>query len=421
MQPENIFTPRSPTVNKRMYVPRPDLERSLKKAVSGSKHILIHGESGNGKSWLYKSVFQENSINYVVVNLSLSETHGSISDVMDFKLSHYIKKEVEESELEIKGGASLILEGHQIIKKKHKHNKADSFLRLIQYLRKKSGSRKAIIVFDNFEYILSNHKLVKELASYILLLDDEDYAKYNVKLCVVGTPDNAKDFFSVVENRITIANRIREIPEVANLPKLSAIAWIKNGLFNILKYKTIFTEESLLGAVAWMTDYTPQSLHELCLQLSQEAEHNNRIINKDVWKRAVEEWVGECLSAELSSVSHNMNAPNRGRGRKDQTLYTLAHAKQKYFSVNAVESALRAEFPNSTNKIKLNISQILSELSKGEHAILRKTPTGNEYRFRSPKLKMCLRSILLKDADERVYKFDSEDPDQRIEILKEAG
>ena len=70
MKPEHVFTPRLAEVNKEMYVSRPHLEKALKTALRGNLHLLIHGESGTGKSWLYKQTFQNNAINFVVANLA---------------------------------------------------------------------------------------------------------------------------------------------------------------------------------------------------------------------------------------------------------------------------------------------------------------------------------------------------------------
>ena len=48
--PEEVFTPRVPQINKEMYVDRSDLEKRLVDLVQGGKHIIIHGDSGNGKT-----------------------------------------------------------------------------------------------------------------------------------------------------------------------------------------------------------------------------------------------------------------------------------------------------------------------------------------------------------------------------------
>jgi len=49
-KPEEVFTPRSSDVNRRSYIPRPDLEEELAEGLTESQHLIIFGESGNGKS-----------------------------------------------------------------------------------------------------------------------------------------------------------------------------------------------------------------------------------------------------------------------------------------------------------------------------------------------------------------------------------
>jgi predicted GTPase len=56
---KKVFTPRNNTVNKKMYIHRKELELELKRKINGSKHILIYGDSGCGKSWLYKKVLSD--------------------------------------------------------------------------------------------------------------------------------------------------------------------------------------------------------------------------------------------------------------------------------------------------------------------------------------------------------------------------
>ena len=64
LEPELVFTPRNPKVNGDMYVNRPNLETRLMDAIKGSKNIIVHGDSGCGKSWLYKYIFEQNDTDW---------------------------------------------------------------------------------------------------------------------------------------------------------------------------------------------------------------------------------------------------------------------------------------------------------------------------------------------------------------------
>ena len=75
-----IFTPRNPDVNLKMYVPRIKLEEALLDSINGSMHTMIFGESGNGKSWLYKKILDQNKIPYVVANCASASRKKSLTD-----------------------------------------------------------------------------------------------------------------------------------------------------------------------------------------------------------------------------------------------------------------------------------------------------------------------------------------------------
>jgi Cdc6-like AAA superfamily ATPase len=76
----DVFTPRNESVNKEMYISRGDHEKNLFRSIKGSMHSFLSGESGTGKSWLYKKVFSEKKINFKAVNCANASRQGSITD-----------------------------------------------------------------------------------------------------------------------------------------------------------------------------------------------------------------------------------------------------------------------------------------------------------------------------------------------------
>lgn len=79
---DEVFTPRRPKVNLKMYVDREDLEKELIRKLRGTQNIIVFGESGCGKSWLYKKVLSQNKIHFEVLNLAYSEILGGILNHM---------------------------------------------------------------------------------------------------------------------------------------------------------------------------------------------------------------------------------------------------------------------------------------------------------------------------------------------------
>jgi hypothetical protein len=62
-----------------MYIDRPQLERSIETALRVKFHIIIHGESGTGKTWLYKKVLADKSVPLHVINMAQASRFGDLS------------------------------------------------------------------------------------------------------------------------------------------------------------------------------------------------------------------------------------------------------------------------------------------------------------------------------------------------------
>ena len=83
--PNEVFTPRSHDLNQRTYAERPTLEKRIRRGLAGHKYMIVHGESGNGKTWLYKQVLQAERMPYQVINLAKMHTQGSLNSVLEAK------------------------------------------------------------------------------------------------------------------------------------------------------------------------------------------------------------------------------------------------------------------------------------------------------------------------------------------------
>ncbi len=198
-----VFTPRSSQVNSEMYIHRESLEKNLFRSINGSMHSFLFGESGNGKSWLYKKVFKDNSINYVVANCANASRKNSILEEiysLSAKVGESIKtgynetKKAEVSALVAKGGLSH--EGQYSVLQEDKLITAFSNFNS----QSKDLNSKHVIVLDNVETIFKNNSLMSELSDIIILLDDERYEKYNIKILIVGVPNGVMQYFSAAKN-----------------------------------------------------------------------------------------------------------------------------------------------------------------------------------------------------------------------------
>ncbi|WP_429056618.1 ATP-binding protein [Aeromonas jandaei] len=416
LRPEEIFTPKGKSVNEQMYVHRDELESAFIKALRKPKHIIIHGESGCGKTWLYKKILAARKIKYEVLNAATINSTGSLIDAikaLSARLSPFEKKSYEES---IGGGANAaILKGEVKLSEKYEALSPEPYLELIRILFMKAGSSDSFLVIDNLEHIVKNEKLVQELSSILMYLDDDEYAKYRVRIILVGTPSNLRDYFSKIDSSQTIINRVQEVPEVSVLSSEDVKNLAEKGFFRLLKARCLedtakgFNQAYLLNAISWFSANVPQYIHELCLELAIEAENNNYIITNELYINCLRNWVQEALVSENARMELHINSKTTKHGRRNQVIYTIGRIPSNEFSAQEVEVELRKLFPNSTHGKALNVSANLNELAVGDSPLIRKTPKGTRFRFLDPKIKIMARWILNKDDDKEVItvkKFD---------------
>lgn len=169
MKPEEVFTPRSAEVNSEMYVSRPNLEKALQRALRGHLHMLIHLESGTGKSWLYKKTFRDAGVPFIVANLAnasrLVSIAAELKNIVDregdaIKTSFEEEKSAEVTALVAKAGV-LHTGQYQI-------GQMEPFEACLFYLRSHANNNPAVLVFDNLEAAFSE-TLLKELADLLIL------------------------------------------------------------------------------------------------------------------------------------------------------------------------------------------------------------------------------------------------------------
>ena len=133
---------------------------------------------------------------------------------------------------------------------------------------------------------------MKELGNLILLLDDEHYSEYKVKILIVGVPGEIRDYFRKIPHEQTVANRLQEIPEVSRLDNAQVNTLVTRGFIEQLKAdvdpKDVF---KLVSHIAWVTDGIPQRIHEYCEQLAYIAEKSDFKLSPSMLDNADWEWL----------------------------------------------------------------------------------------------------------------------------------
>lgn len=398
-KPEEVFTPRASDVNESMYINRPDLEAALKRGLRSGMHLLIHGESGSGKTWLYKRVLKDLGVDICIANLANASRLKSInaefanlvSREQQAKKTGFTEKKKADISAVVASG-SLEHQGQYTL------GEMEPFEACLSYIRSLSGDKQAILVLDNLESIRANIDLLTELANVITLLDDERYASYRVNLLIVGVPGDLRKYYQATPNLATVANRIRELPEVSRMTLEQCRNLIYQGFITELKYD-IDEIDAVISHISWVTDRLPQRIHEYCLEIAFIGENNNRTIERNLLDEADKFWLKQSLSANYAVIESVMNERDTKVGRRNQALYSLGLVESEEFKWSDVEDILRREFAESTNNLTLNLPQILSGLALIDNPIIKRSPKGDSYCFSDPKYRMCLRAMLRKRID----------------------
>lgn len=403
--PEEVFTPRSHDLNQKTYAERPALEKRLRRALTGHKYIIIYGESGNGKTWLYKRVFQSEKIAFEVLNLAKMHNEGSLNAVLFGKAGELgvdiACGQKKEFDVGIRPGG---MGGGYKDTLEYKSMPLSALELLAQQMHLKSSEKMSVLVLDNFEQIVDNDDFVRQIASLIISADDEFVARNKVKIMIVGTPTNIRDLISKVSHANTISNRVVEIPEVARLELGEARHIMSQGFETHLQLTCLIDKNILYKTIAYKTDRIAQHVQELCLKIAQNAIDNKGTITDKIVTDSEREWIEETLSADLAVVESHMNAQRTTVGRKNQVIYCLGGLEDEDFNHHDVEKELRKTFPVDS-AINLNIPQILAGFAQAETPLIRKAGIrGAGYRFCSPKMKMVIRTRLRLDPADNVVR-----------------
>jgi hypothetical protein len=232
----------------------------------------------------------------------------------------------------------------------------------------------------------------------------------------VGVPEGVREYFSRAENRLTVTNRLYEIPEVGSLQPTQTAQFIRTGFIHELGCNLSEDMARILFEFAFfITGGVPQMLHEFCLELAYLAEETNDIVCEHMLKTAAARWLQASLSSSYAAVEEMMNDRSTVAGRRNQVLYALGQATKDNFNYTDIEDIVRREFPVSTEGKTLNISGILSELADRDNSLIKRARKANSYSFVDPKYRMCIR-VMLENCEQRVQKLDI----RNISLLPDA-
>lgn len=395
-----------------MYVERPQLEVALRRGLEDTRHTVIFGESGAGKSWLYKRILSdENKYYWLPVNLANAARHNSIvnaiqASVADPSRAHktgYNESKDAQIGIPLAAAAKISHEGH------YEYEQTDQLLASFRTMRKAAEKRLCMIVLDNLEAIHDDQLRMKELADIILLCDDSLYSKYEIKILIVGVGAQLREYYTKMQPYLSVTTRLQELKEVKGFTANQTSDLVKRGLVDELGIAlSLKSLKHVQEHVHYVTLGMPIYVHEYCLELAIQCEENDNKCSPALMIPATDRrWLHSSLNQVYGAVEGLMNSKATKVGRKNQLLYVLGRITDISFDAPKLDAILRTEFPKlCSGRHNLNVGSLLGEIEASPSKPIKKIGKANQFVFTDPKFRMCLRTMLHKSDDERIVKLE---------------
>src|ERR1700735_1594096 len=316
-----------------MYIRRPYLERALADTVVGSMHALLFGESGNGKSWLYKTVLQAKEIPYVVVNCTSIVALGSFpAAVLSVAVKPGTAIKVSYEETKKAGLKAVVAEGSLEHKAKFDLQTSDPLYRALGALSKRFDKQRGVIVLENLEAVFGTPRLMEEVANAIILLEDEEFAIHNIRFLFVGTPSGVLHYFEQSPHRESVSNRLRELPKVGSFEKSLTGSIVKKGFREFLQIEMSDSDLVYLqDRVFFVTMGVAQRIHELCEMIALRARDLGWRYNSSILETAEDDWLKMGFRDAYVTVESHLNSRRTEVSRRNQVIFAIGRCDSHQF------------------------------------------------------------------------------------------
>lgn len=407
MKITDVFTPRSSNVNLKTYVPRLALERSLLRSVQGSMHSVLFGESGNGKSWLYKKVLDQHGYHYKIANCANASRLGSITaEIVSTLIPAGTPRKTGYTENKEAAISAVVANGKLSNVGQYSLHTEEPLQSALARFRQNIGRGDAVLVIDNLESIFNNSKLMDELADIIILLDDQRYSQYEIKFLIVGVPNGILEYFATTKSLESVSNRLEELPKVGGMNLAMVKTLVERGFKNLLEVNLSNEEiDTIANHVHYCTMGIAQRTQEYCERLAYKLEDNKNVFRPEILNETDLEWLKMGLRQSYTVIESNLNSKKTAIARRNQVVYCIGKINSHQFDSSKIAEKVREEFPETAKENNMGISSILSELASSNPPLLKKNPKTSEYRLADPRYSMCIRTMLRKQGNGAIDKL----------------
>lgn len=403
MEVTSVFTPRNSEVNLDMYVPRRELEEELYRSVKGTMHSLLFGDSGNGKSWLYKKVLKEKGIPFRIANCANASRFDSLTkEIFSTIVPGGKAKKVsytEQKEAGLSAGiasAKLDHTGH------YELTETDPLIEALSTFSKENSGALSVLVLDNLESIFKSDKLMHELADIIILLDDSRFSQFKIKLLIVGVPNGTLEYFAKTKNLESVANRLEELPKVGGMTTPQVTTLVEKG-FELLRLGVTKSEfPKIARHIHHITMGVAQRVHEYCEKLAYIVSDQKLGYDPSQLEDADEKWLRIGLRQAYTVIEQHLNSKKTTIARRNQVIFAIGKITSHQFDASSIAEKVRELFPETSKESGMGISSILGELASGDAPLISKNPNTNAYRIVDPRYTMCIRVALYQNKESKL-------------------
>lgn len=407
-QPYEVFTPRFHEINPYTYVARSKHEVELRNALYRTQHVVLTGDSGAGKTWLYKKVLSDAGIPSETLNLSIASKFGDLDSAFRAKLAENDVSETTSVVVNKEAGFTPWgMGGFKASRTETSgHFEPDPVAVLFSHMNKKYNGKKSVLVLENFEQIIRNTKIVKQVSDLIMLLDDPYYGNLGVKLIVVCVPSHVSRIMASAATSSTISNRLYELQEIGRLEVDEANELVRKG-FSALGI--INAGESFANTVSWLTNRGAQHMQQLCLCVAEGVVGQVHLTD-EILQSGVRRWLNTSLMPDYEDVMFHLQSAKSEALRLRQLLYVMSRTTQSSFSSKALGIQLKQSFQSTLGcSGRVRIDHILRQLASSSRPLIRIEEGSETYHFVKPTYRLILRSLAARAQDDQVQFGSIED------------
>jgi hypothetical protein len=379
----------------------------------------LFGDSGSGKTWLYKHAFSKKGIEFLTVDLAKAKTDG-----LDYALASALPqprwKTIKRS-ADVRGSWAILdfgLKGG--VKSEQEPVEVSPFDAILEYVSTTQNT--SFLVFDNLEQVSGDRKILEEILSLVIQLDNSESGGSVLRFLFVGVVSDMTEIVAAHDFSGTIGNRLYELPEVDRFSEVEAEALLRRGFEDKLKV-TNDSELDYYREISYLTDRNAQQLHALSFEIACACRSSGYHLTQDWFSKGVERWERSSLNLHAAQVASRMNKRDTRIQRRNQVLFAMALSDKSEFKVSDIDNDVRRLFPDdSMDKRQLGIDSIVKQLSSGYGNILRPIADGQAYRFSHPKMRPAIRMKLShlksESSRQRIYSTGRKGLEELGRILK---